>query len=98
MDVPVDARATIELWIDVGKEEGGEDGRHNRLSGLVEEKGEDNFVNVIGERGQVERLGVRLYEVDEKGRRWLDRVEHDDGRALRYFRAHGNLDINTRNG
>ena len=49
MDVPVDACSVLELRVDRRKDVRAQGRRHERLDGLVEDKREKDFVDVIGE-------------------------------------------------
>ena len=47
MHIPVDARPRLQIRIDVREKVGREDGRGEGLDGLVENKREDYFVDMI---------------------------------------------------
>ena len=47
MDVPVDARPIVEFGVDGREDVRAQGWRHDRLNGLVEDKREKHFVDVV---------------------------------------------------
>jgi len=76
MHVPVYFRALVEMGVDGRKEVGGQEGREQRLGGLVEDESEEELVDVVGEGGEGEGGGVGLGEGEEGAGRGWDWVEH----------------------
>ena len=76
MDVPVDARPIVEFGVDGREDVRAQGWRHDRLDGLVEDKREEHFVDVVGEGWKREGIGVGFDEVEKKGWRRRDRVDH----------------------
>lgn len=54
MHVPVQLRALVEVRVDGREEAGGEEGRDVGAGEVVEEGGEEEFVDVEGEGGEGE--------------------------------------------
>lgn len=76
MDVPVDAGSVVEFRVDRGEGIGAEDWGDERLYRLVEDEGEEDFVDVIGKRRQRDRVCERFDKVEEQRRRGWYWVEH----------------------
>ena len=57
MDVPVQLRALAERGVDGGEEPAGKNGRKVGADEMVGEGGEEEFVDVKGESGEVEGSG-----------------------------------------
>lgn len=74
--VPVEAGARVEGRVDGGEEVVGEPGGEERLDGLVEEEGEGDLVDVVGQGGEGEEVGERGGEGGEEGGRGGEGVEH----------------------
>lgn len=77
MDVPVQAGAAWEMGVDGGKEVAGEDRREVGANEVVEEGGEEEFVDVQGKGGEGEgvRKGGRRAD-EERGWGEGERVVH----------------------
>ena len=67
MDVPVHLGACLELWVDVREEESREDWGDYGLDGLVEDEGEEDFVDVVREGMQICCIGEGFDELEEEG-------------------------------
>jgi len=60
--VPVYARPPVEILIDSREERVGEQRREDGLGALVQGQGEQDFVDVVGEGGEGERVRPGLGE------------------------------------
>ena len=67
MDVPVYACAACEVLVSMGEEVGAYEGRDDGLDGLVEERCEEDFVDVVGKGGELEACYVGVGEGEEVG-------------------------------
>ena len=78
--IPADPGALAELGVDVGKEAGGEDGRHHIRDEGVHRKGEEDLMSVERESRQAKEVGDALEDGLQRCRR-LDgiRVKHAGG-------------------
>jgi hypothetical protein len=76
MDVPVQLCAAVQGIVDAWEEEGGEEGGEDGLRRLVENEGEDDFVDMMGERGEVEIFGRGSDKRGEGGEGRKEGVEH----------------------
>lgn len=77
MNVPIDACAGGEGVVIPREEFAGEPGRGHFLKNRVEDEGEEDFVDVEGERSEVEGVGVRGDEIMQELRAgdWVAHVE-----------------------
>lgn len=76
VDIPVDSSSSIELLVDVGEEDVGQEWRDDRLGGLVQDEGEKDLVDMVWEGREVERFGIGLGQVKEPLWGWRERVSH----------------------
>ena len=81
MHVPVDLCACVKGRVDGGEEASGEGWGSDMVDEEVEDEGEEDFVDVEGKGGEVERGGEGLDERDEEGGRRGEWVEHGELRS-----------------
>ena len=90
MNIPVNPSAATELAIPLSTDQIGADGRHHTADDGVEKKGEDRLVRVERESRQMEDIGDRLNQPDQRFG-WVDGewVAHVGERAERRARRAG---------
>jgi len=65
MDIPVQLGAFVEVGVVLREEDRGEPWGEVGVDELVEDEGEDDFMDVVGYRGEVEVEGPRFDDVSE---------------------------------
>lgn len=65
MYVPVDTGAVIEFRVDRGKDIGTEQRGDKRLDGLVEDEGEEDLMDVIGQSSEGDGVSEGFDEVED---------------------------------